>query len=100
MAKRKRAPTQEEMWAAIEAARKGKGRALAAMIKSFSVEDLAKGFSRCPYPEADCFDAYQAIASALSYASGSKQGRDEFNTMMREADKKARREMKAAEAQP
>jgi hypothetical protein len=97
--KRRPAPRQDEIKAAIEAARTGKGRALALMLKSFSDADLAKALSRANVPTTvPLFDPYAAIAVALSYASGMKEERDRFNGLMREADKRARREMKAEAA--
>lgn len=100
MAKRRPAPSQDEIKAAIDAAREGKGRALAVMIKSFSVDDLAKGFSGGNWPPPFSFmDPYAAISSALSCAAGRKSFRDDFTAKMRDADKRARRAQKA-EASP
>lgn len=97
MAKRRPAPTQDEIKAAIDAARKGKGRALAVMVKSFSVDDLAKGFSGARYSFS--VDPYDAITGALSWASGRKSVRDDLNARMREVDKRVRREFKAKKAE-
>jgi uncharacterized protein (DUF2236 family) len=94
--KRRPAPSQEEIKVAIEAAREGKGRALAVMLKSFSDDDLAKAFSRGNVrATAPLFDPYAAISCALSFAAGMKKFRDDLNARLREVDKQVRREFKA-----
>lgn len=101
MRKRKPAPSTEDILTAIAEARKGKGRKLAALIKSFSEDDLAYGFKhagRC----GTTFDPYGAICSALSFAAGRKEWRDDMNRRLRDAGNKAVREWKRQqkEAQP
>lgn len=95
MAKRRAAPTSAEIGNAIARAMEGRGRQLALLVKSFSVDDLAAAFSGASYPSAY---PYQALAGALAWASGRKSWRDDLNARLREADKKSRRAAKAKDA--
>lgn len=59
------APSEETIAAACAAAERGRGRRLAALVKSFSVADLAAAFGRHP----------DNIRCALSFAAGMKEER-------------------------
>ena len=95
--KRRTAPTDAEIRVAIERAKKGKGRQLALMVKSFSAEDLASGFTNVGrYHTTWCsVDPWGALRSALTFASGRKEYRDDLNRRLRDAGAKATREWKA-----
>lgn len=88
MAKRRPAPTQDEINAAIEKAKAGNGRALAEMVKSFSTDDLAKSFSRVSAYGGYGWDTWNALELALSYASGLKSERERWTLRYREILKK------------
>jgi hypothetical protein len=93
MRKRRPAPSNEDIRDAIDAARHGKGRKLAKLIKSFSEDDLAAGFNAAGR-YGNPFDPYSAIHSALAFASGRKEFRDDMNRRLRDAGNKAVREWK------
>jgi hypothetical protein len=90
---RKPIPTSDQIRKAIELAENGKGRQLAQLVKSFSVDDLAAGFSAAGsggwfYPHTLLF--------ALSHAAGRRQGRREIANMMRDIRKEYRAKQKEA----
>ncbi|MGB4864335.1 MAG: hypothetical protein WBP38_00395 [Hyphomicrobium sp.] len=95
--KRRPAPTNEEIRAAIARAKAGKGRQLALMLKSFSADDLASALSNVGRYGTTMFsiDPWGAIGSALSFASGRKECRDDLNKRLRAAGAKATREWRA-----
>jgi len=72
--KRRAAPSLEELQAAIDAAEAGKGRKLAELVKSFSVEDLAAGFSKHG----------PRLHHVLAHAVGRKEYRGETASLRRE----------------
>lgn len=76
------APTSDEIEAAIDAAMKGRGMPLARLVKSFSLDDLARGFARGSqgvYGIAGFFN----LNMALAYASGRKDERQRFAKAVR-----------------
>lgn len=76
---KRKAPTTEEIEKALKAADAGKGRQLAMLVKSFSVEDLAAAFSAVGKSG---FNFY-AISTALHFAAGRKGYREEHAAEMR-----------------
>lgn len=96
--KRRPAPTNEEIEAAIARAKAGKGRQLALLVKSFSADDLAIGFSRAGTYSFGFYDPFWAVKIALVYASGMKSERENFARLYRETLKKRVAAEKAAEA--
>ncbi len=97
MRKRRPAPTTDEICHAIERAKIGKGRQLAAIVKSFSGDDLSYGFTSVGKYGTTCFsiDPWGALGSALAFASGKKECRDDLNKRLRDAGNRAVREWRA-----
>lgn len=95
MAKRRPAPSQDEIKAAVDAARDGKGRALAVMVKSFALDDLVRAFSRVGSYGAYAWDTWGSLELALNYASGLKSERERITVIVREARKQGRKSEKA-----
>lgn len=93
MRKRRPAPSTEDICDAIEAAQKGKGRALAKIIKSFSEDDLVAAFNATGGRHHLALQ-WDAVLSALAFASGRKEFRDDMNRRLRDAGNKAVREWK------
>ena len=85
MVKRSPAPTLDEIRAAFDAATAGKGRKLAALIKSFSTDDLAKAFGHVCQGQGTV-----SLGLVLSFASGLKAERAHIADLCRE-HRKARR---------
>lgn len=95
MPKRKPAPTDAEIDAAIERAKKGKGRQLALMIKAASVKDVTWAFDfEARYPAWE-LDPWAVIRRMLIGAARMKQTRDELNERLRKAGAEAVRKHKA-----
>lgn len=95
MAKRRPAPTIEGIREAIEQAKKGKGRALAVMVKSFSLDDLVRAFGRVGSYGGYGWDTWGSLELALNYAAGLKSERNRITVMVRDARKKVRTEKQA-----
>lgn len=97
MRKRRPAPTNDEIRHAIDRAKAGNGRQLAAIVKSFSEDDLSYGFTAVGKHGTTCFsiNPWGALGSALAFASGRKEYRDDLNKRLRAAGNKAVREWKA-----
>jgi len=97
MRKHRTAPTNDEIRHAIDRAKAGKGRQLAAIVKSFSEDDLSYGFMAVGKYGATCFsiNPWGALGSALAFASGRKEQRGDLNKRSRDARNRAVREWKA-----
>lgn len=77
------APTNDEIQDAIAAAMNGRGMPLARLVKSFSLDDLARGFAQTRgrvYTPNDFF----GLQLALVYAAGRKEERQHFAKAVRE----------------
>ncbi|WP_185961604.1 hypothetical protein [Telmatospirillum sp. J64-1] len=85
--KRRPAPSVAEINAAFTAAGKGKGRKLAQLVKSFSLEDLSAAFS-AQGPALDRWEG-EALRSALAYAAGRKECRELWAAGRRQARKRS-----------
>lgn len=72
MGKQKPIPSAAEITLAITRATEGQGRQLAKIVKSFSIDDLARAFSRVN--QCDRF-AYHALGRALAFAAGMREQR-------------------------
>lgn len=81
--RRRPAPTNQEIEDAIDAAMKGRGMPLARLVKSFSLDDLARGFAATSNYVSSPNDFF-AVQMALVHAAGRKEGRQAFNR--RDAD--------------
>ena len=86
------APSLDDIRAAIEAARNGRGLPLARLIKSFSMDDLARGLAR----GGDGTFEWQSLGIALAFASGLKEERKRCNALRRDL----RREDRASAKEP
>ncbi|WP_142850992.1 hypothetical protein [Telmatospirillum sp. J64-1] len=86
--KRRPAPSVAEINAAFTAAGKGKGRKLAQLVKSFSLDDLAAAFSAAG-PALDRWEG-EALRSALAYAAGRKEWREHLSAEWRQIRKERR----------
>ena len=69
---KRKAPTTEEIDKALNAAGAGKGRQLALLIKSFSIEDLAAAFGAVGQYDLSFF----VLGRALNFAAGRKSYRE------------------------
>jgi hypothetical protein len=97
MAKRKKAPlTENTVQAAIASAKDGKGRPLAQLISSFSVEDLALGTNNGEVYR-DWDRAWFMLELILNCASAAQRGREDWRREW-QARLKAMRKEEAAKA--
>jgi hypothetical protein len=95
MAKRRPAPTEAEIDAAIARAKKGKPRQLALMIKAATVKDMTWALEFEAKYRTYEFDPWNLLRGALRGAAMAKQCRDELNDRLRKAGNKAVREHRA-----
>lgn len=91
MARRTAPPTGDEIEQAIEAALKGKGSALARLVKACPEKDLARAFGHIGESYGTSF---YGLGSVLAYCAGMKQSRQELAGWVREARRKKREEEK------
>lgn len=91
--RRKPAPSLDDIRDAIDAARNGRGLPLARLIKSFSMDDLARGLARGGSYESCGAVEWLGLSVALAFASGRKEERQRAARVLREL----RREDRAKE---
>lgn len=79
MTGRKPAPSPDEIDQALLAATQGRGRKLATLVKSFSLDDLAAAFAKVGQDGISLF----ALARALNFAAGRKEQRERMTADLR-----------------